>query len=288
VPRVRAAPRCAPRARPSVDRGRGLARVTRRAVAASQLVQIVEQWAGIAYVAPHRAVGPAHPVGVERRCSSTRPATSSTSSFRVAQRDHSLTGQCARRRPRGDGTDTLGAVAAVRGLPTSCRSAARRTRRRGEVFATTAIVCASTSLWRWIGSCSSCIEFSSGGTRSQAPCAKSATIPRRIVGDDELRQLVPDALGAHDLQALVHLLDRTARRGVGLEARVRHESRPRGATFATDRPRTRSRVRAGCAAGAPSVEPTVVRVDELWSRAVRIVEGHRHRFTVKSRGRDRR
>ena len=49
---------------PARERG-GLLRVAGRAVAARQLVEIVEQRARVAHVAAHRAVGPAHPVRVE-------------------------------------------------------------------------------------------------------------------------------------------------------------------------------------------------------------------------------
>ena len=59
-----------------------LALVARRAVAAGQLVELVEQVAGVAHVAAHRAVGPAH----RGRCGSagagtTSWVTSSTTSF---------------------------------------------------------------------------------------------------------------------------------------------------------------------------------------------------------------
>ena len=46
----------------------------------------------------------------------------------------------------------------VFGLPTSWNKAANRSRRSGEVFSTTAMVWARTSLWRWMGSCSSAYE----------------------------------------------------------------------------------------------------------------------------------
>ena len=57
----------------------------------------------------------------------------------------------------------------VFGLPTSWSSAAIRTMSSGRVLATTAIVWASTSLWRWIGSCSTRMAGSSGSTTSAMP-----------------------------------------------------------------------------------------------------------------------
>ena len=71
----------------------------------------------------------------------------------------------------------------VLGLPTSWNSAARRTRSSGRVLRTTAIVCASTSLWVWIGSCSSRMRLSSGrnssarsvSARNQSPVLGSST-----------------------------------------------------------------------------------------------------------------
>ena len=70
----------------------------------------------------------------------------------------------------------------VFGLPTSWNSAASRTMSSGRVLHTTAIVCARTSLWVWIGSCSSRIAFSSGrnssdrrvSTRSHKPALGSS------------------------------------------------------------------------------------------------------------------
>ena len=62
--------RCAPRARPCAAASCGrLALVARRAVAARQLVELVEQVAGVAHVAAHRRVGPPHRGSVwKRRC----------------------------------------------------------------------------------------------------------------------------------------------------------------------------------------------------------------------------
>ena len=56
----------------------------------------------------------------------------------------------------------------VFGLPTSCSNAASRSTRSGLTFWTTAIVCARTSLWWWIGSCSSRIALSSGRNSSES------------------------------------------------------------------------------------------------------------------------
>src|SRR5664280_3650263 len=59
--------------------------------------------------------------------------------------------------------------ARVLGLPTSWKSAARRSRRSGPVLSTTARVWASTSLCRWIGSCSRARPGSSGRNSSARP-----------------------------------------------------------------------------------------------------------------------
>ena len=171
APPARAARRCGASSS-SMRRARaaGLVRVARRAVAAGQLVETVEVRAGVAHVAAHRAVGPAHPVGVEaqvqldearhgrrrRRSGSAAPPCASGSCARPT------TSWWWKLTPRGP-------KARVLGLPTSWNSAARRSRRSGEVLSTTAIVCASTSLCRWIGSCSSSRPGSSGRKSSARP-----------------------------------------------------------------------------------------------------------------------
>ena len=48
---------------------------------------------------------------------------------------------------------------------------------------------------------------------------------RRVVGEEQLRQFVADALGADDLQALAHRGDRLEHRRVGFEAERRDEAR---------------------------------------------------------------
>ena len=47
----------------------------------------------------------------------------------------------------------------------------------------------------------------------------------RVVDEEELRQLVTDALGAHDLEPVAQLHDRVGQRRVGLEAELRDEPR---------------------------------------------------------------
>src|SRR5437879_5043163 len=56
----------------------------------------------------------------------------------------------------------------------SWKSAARRTRRSVPVFATTAIVCVSTSLCLWIGSCSMRSAGSSGTSSCSRPASSAA------------------------------------------------------------------------------------------------------------------
>ena len=60
-------------------------------------------------------------------------------------------------------------MARVFGLPTSWNSAASRSSRFFDVLSTTASVCANTSLWRWIGSCSSASPGNSGRNWSARP-----------------------------------------------------------------------------------------------------------------------
>ena len=159
-------------------------------------------------------------------------------------------GPSARRRRRGGGTSRPAARSPrVVGLPTSCSSAPRRSFKRGDVFATTAIVCASTSLCRWIGSCSSCIELSSG-RNSSARCVR-ATSHRPADGSSatqHLRELVADPLGADDLEPV--RASARSRRADRRRARSRASRRtaPRAAC-AAGRRRTTPRARAACAAG---------------------------------------
>jgi len=268
--------------RPSVDRGRGLARVTARAVAASQLVQ------------DRRAVGrhrvrsaaprcrPAHPVGVETRWQLDEPGDVVDERVRVRSAIISLTGH-APRRPRGDGTGHPGGRAAGAGLADSCR-APRGGPKAWQVFAThcdrvrehifvavdrVLVRAASNSVW---------------GELVPKPLARSQPHP-----DDDRRRTMSFDSSSRMRSALtifkrscISSIARTSAAS-GFEARS-----------ATNRARATSQRsssnRSGCAGSQPAahqVEPTVVRVDELWSRAVRIVEGHRHRVHRESRGRDR-
>ncbi len=56
--------------------------------------------------------------------------------------------------------------------------------------------------------------------------ARDQPQPRtRVVGDDELRQLLADPLRADDLEPVAHTLDRFDDTGVGFEAERRHETR---------------------------------------------------------------
>ena len=109
-------------------------------------------------------------------------------------------------------------MARVRGLPTSWNSAARRSNRFGDVLSTTASVWASTSLCRWIGSCSR-REAGQLGEEFVGQ-ARAHDEPERHRGDidhHDLVQLVADALGRDDGQPAVHALHRGRERRVGLE-----------------------------------------------------------------------
>ena len=214
APPARAAPRSAPRARPCAAASAAAAvLVAGGAVAALEVVELVEQVAGVAHVPAHRLVGPAHRVGVDAQVEvhelrrRRRRRRSGTSARAAAPRS------CARRRPRGGGSSR-------RRPRTSASSACRRrgTARRaarissGRVLRTTAIVCASTSLWVWIGSCSSRIALSSGRNSSERPVSARNHRPgARVVDQQQLRQLVADALRAHDLEPVAQL-DRPRRR----------------------------------------------------------------------------
>ena len=147
-----------------------LALVARRAVAAGQLVELVEQGARVAGVAAHGGVAPhVVAVAVEAEVQEHQPPdvvdTRSGSAARAGGRR-----PCGPRRPRGGGSSrpwgrSTGSSACRRraAAPPAART------RRGEVLATTAIVWASTSLCRWIGSCSRRIARSSGRNSSDRP-----------------------------------------------------------------------------------------------------------------------
>jgi hypothetical protein len=66
----------------------------------------------------------------------------------------------------------LGPMERVLGLPMSWSSAASRTTSLGDVLAVTAMVCVSTSLWRWMGSCSTRMAGSSGRNSSARPVSQ--------------------------------------------------------------------------------------------------------------------
>ena len=150
-----------------------------RALAALRVVQsqrvsslsCVEQRAGVADVAADGAVGPAHLVGVEAQVELDQAAHRLDVLGRSSAGPASGRGSSGRRPPRGGGTDTAprartsGSWACRRrgtGRPgAGCRS--------GEVFSTTAMVWARTSLWRWIGSCSRARAGSSGRNSSARP-----------------------------------------------------------------------------------------------------------------------
>ena len=151
-------------------RARALAGVAGGAVAPGQLVELVEQGAGVADVAAHGAVGPAQPVGVEPQVQLDQLGDHLDVVVRVAQGLHPVAGHA--------GPDHLvvverhaavGRRTRVLGLPTSWNRAASRSSRSGPVLSTTAMVWASTSLWRWIGSCSRARPGSSGRNSSASP-----------------------------------------------------------------------------------------------------------------------
>ena len=155
----------------------GLAGVAGGAVAAGQLVQLVEQMPGVVHVPSHRAVGPAHAVRVEAQVQVHEPGHVIDDLVRIPQREQPFL-----RHPRADHLVVVEPHAVVAEparlrLADVVQSAASRTIRSGRVFATTAIVCASTSLCRWIGSCSSCMAFSSGRNSSESSVRDTSQSP---------------------------------------------------------------------------------------------------------------
>ena len=87
-----AARRCGPRARPCAGTGPGPWRVAGGAVAAGQLVELVQKVAGVADVAAHGAVRPAHPVGVEAQVQLDQRADRLDVLGGVAQGPHPVAG----------------------------------------------------------------------------------------------------------------------------------------------------------------------------------------------------
>ena len=85
---------------------------------------------------------------------------------------------------------------------------------------------------------------------------------RRIVGEQQLRQLVADPLGADDLQPLAHLLDRVHEIRVGLEAERRDEPRRAQHAQRVVAERDLGRERRAQPPGR-EIGEAVVRVDEL-------------------------
>ena len=231
------------------ERG-GALRVAGRAVAALEVVQLVEQrrrrrarsGAPPCRSSPSRTCGCA---GAGTRASSP----SSTTSVGYCSAAHPLLGHAraddlvvveahtARRERAGL---RLADVVEQRGEPHD---------QLGRVLRTTAIVWASTSLWVWIGSCSSRIALSSGRNSSDSPVSHSIHSPAvGSVDEQQLRQLVADPLDARRSRD-----DGAARRsrrrssGTGREPELRRRTAPRAAC-AAGRPRTTSRAPAACAA----------------------------------------
>ena len=150
---------------------------------------------------------------------------------------------------------------------------------RGRVLRTTAIVCASTSLCVWIGSCSSRIWLSSGRNSSdEAGLGEEPQPGARVVDQEQLRQLVADALRAHDLEPVPQLDHRAGRAPGRARARTARRSAPRAAC-AAGRRGTTPRARAACAADGRRGRPR--------RRTGRRAPGSGSRsaiaFTVKSR-----
>ena len=106
----------------------------------------------------------------------------------------------------------------VFGLPMSCRSAARRTRSSGRVLRDDrdrvrehVLVLMDRVLLELHG-----VELGEELV-GQAGAAEEPQPGRRVGQHEQLRELVADALRAHDLEPTVQLLDRGHELGVGLE-----------------------------------------------------------------------
>ena len=203
-----------------------LAGVAGRAVAAGQLVQPVEK------LARRRARSGAPPCRSNPggRCGSAGGARPAAPPCR-RPRPSSAAPPCASRVMRAPTTSWWwkvtppSAMARVRGLPTSWKSAASRSRRSGEVLSTTASVWASTSLWRWIGSCSSARPGSSGRNSAARPVSHHE--PQglgRHVEQHDLVELVADPLARDDGQTTVHRFDGRLQRRLGLEREAGDEA----------------------------------------------------------------
>ena len=231
--------------------------VARGAVAALQVVELVEQGAGVAHVAAHRLVGPAHRVGVDAQVQVHELHDVVDHVVRVLQRAQPLLGHARRRPPRGGGSSrrrrrTSGSWACRR--RGTARPGARAA--RGACSRTTAIVCASTSLWRWIGSCSRRMRLSSGRNSSASPVSARNQRPAAgVVDEQELGELVADALRARRSRGGGAARRPRRRARARARGRTARRSAPRAAC-AAGRRRTTPRARAACAAGGPRGRPT--------------------------------
>ncbi len=159
---------------------RRLLLVACRAVATREHVEFAQEWPGVAHVTSHRRIRPTHRIRVEpqvqghefghggrrRRSSSAAHSSVCGSSGPRPHRDDGTWCPCPPGNRAYEACPRRG-TARRGGYGGSRTSAAHPRRSRGcscggRTFSTTAIECDKTSLWRWIGSCSSRIAGNSG------------------------------------------------------------------------------------------------------------------------------
>ena len=161
APPPRPARRCAPRARPCAGPAAAALRSLR--VVQSHRVSTISSSSSGTGVAGEAAHGRSRS-SPSRRCGSAggaRPASSRRRRRRWSSAAPACArASCGRRRPRGGGRPrpcpcgTSGSWACRRrgrGRPDACGGSRTPGRASGRTFSTTAMVWASTSLWRWIG-----------------------------------------------------------------------------------------------------------------------------------------
>ncbi len=206
---------------PAVERAR-LALVARRAVAALELVQLVEQRARVAHVPAHRAVGPAHRVGVDPQVQVDELGDGLDDVLRVPQR-----GEALARHPGADDLVVMERRAALlerarlrladvvqqRGEPQhEVRAHLLHDRDRVREHVLVVVDRVLLELHR--------VELGQELVREPG-AGEEPEARRRVVDDEQLRELVADPLRAHDLEPAAVLADRGQRARARARARTR-------------------------------------------------------------------
>jgi hypothetical protein len=195
------------------------------AVAAHEMVEVVEQRAGVAHVAAHGAVGPAHGVRVDTQVEVDQTGHLVDHLARVPQRPEPLLGHARPDHLVVVEADAAGADRAGLGLADVVEERGEAdpqlgpgVAHHGDRVREHVLVLVDRVLLELHG-----VELGQELVGQAGPGEEPQ--PRRGVEcHQQLRELVADALGADDLEPAVQLDDRRDERGVGLEVERGNEA----------------------------------------------------------------